>query len=806
MNGHALDVLQFPEALAVVAGHASSALGARAVRALEPSDSYAFVVDELLRVDQMSAFLFRAQDWHMPPIPDARAALRRLGVEGSVLDAAELRDTAILLRGSAATRRAILQHAEDYPLLAAVAERLVKLDDDERRIREAIDDGGEVRDNASHELARLRREIRGARSRIVERLEHYIATLPPRFQVQDASVSLRDGRYVIPVRREGRGEVGGLVHDESATGATLFVEPPVALELMNRLRELELAEAREVLRILRELTESLRPSHAMITDALDALVRIDSLFARARYALHVQGSRPEVSADTDALTLVNARHPLLLATTSGVVPFDLAMDPAGPTLSERSDDGAAQGASHGERTLLVSGPNTGGKTVLLKAIGLISTLAQAGVIPPVGPGTRLPLFRDIFADIGDEQSIEASLSTFSAHLKNLREIVEHADDRSLALIDEMGSGTDPAEGGALADAILRSLTRRGTLTIATTHLGQLKQIAAEEPGVVNASLQFDAAELRPTYRLLKGVPGRSYGLAIARRLGLPADLLEAAESALPESERDAGQLLAELEEKDRALATAVSEAAREARRATSLREELEKREESLRRREKEAERRSRQQARDLLLNAREEVETVIRELREAALSGAGAIEDAAREARRRVEQRARREAERTPREHVERGAGEDVREGSFVRITASGLQGVVVEVRDDRATVEVGGLRVQVPAAELTVADAPKPARERQQARGGWSAPDLDASGEVDLRGLRAEEVASRLNPALDAAIQAALPSLRVIHGKGTGALREVVTEIMRGDRRVKSFRAGGLGEGGTGVTVAELQ
>ncbi|HSJ31193.1 MAG TPA: endonuclease MutS2 [Longimicrobiales bacterium] len=806
MNGHALDVLQYPEALAVVAGHASSALGARAVRALEPSDSYAFVVDELLRVDQMSAFLFRAQDWHMPPIPDARAALRRLGVEGSVLDAAELRDTAILLRGSAATRRAILQHAEDYPLLAAVAERLVKLDDDERRIREAIDDGGEVRDNASHELARLRREVRGARSRIVERLEHYIATLPPRFQVQDASVSLRDGRYVIPVRREGRGEVGGLVHDESATGATLFVEPPVALELMNRLRELELAEAREVLRILRELTESLRPSHAMITDALDALIRIDSLFARARYALHVQGSRPEVSADTSALTLVNARHPLLLATTSGVVPFDLAMEPAEPTLSARSDDGAAQGAAQGERTLLVSGPNTGGKTVLLKAIGLISTLAQAGVIPPVGPGTRLPLFRDIFADIGDEQSIEASLSTFSAHLKNLREIVEHADDRSLALIDEMGSGTDPAEGGALADAILRSLTRRGTLTIATTHLGQLKQIAAEEPGVVNASLQFDAAELRPTYRLLKGVPGRSYGLAIARRLGLPADLLEAAESALPESERDAGQLLAELEEKDRALATAVSEAAREARRATSLREELEKREESLRRREKEAERRARQQARDLLLNAREEVETVIRELRDAALSGAGAIEDAAREARRRVEQRARREAERTPREQVERGAGDDVREGSFVRITASGLQGVVVELRDDRATVEVGGLRVQVPAAELTVAEAPKPVRERQQARGGWTAPDLDASSEVDLRGLRAEEVASRLNPALDAAVQAALPSLRVIHGKGTGALREVVTEIMRGDRRVKSFRPGGLGEGGTGVTVAELQ
>ncbi|HEX6308849.1 MAG TPA: endonuclease MutS2 [Longimicrobiales bacterium] len=787
MNRHALDVLQFSETLDVIAAQASSTLGAEAVRHLAPSDSRAFVTDELLRVDQMSAFLFRAQDWYMPPLPDARAALRRLTIEGSVLEPAELRDIATLLRGSAATRRAILQHAGDYPLLAAIAERLVKQDDAERRIGEAVDDGGEVRDTASRELARLRREIRGARGRIVERLESYVASLPARFQVPDASVSLRDGRYVIPVRREGRSEVGGLVHDESATGATLFVEPPVAIELMNRLRELEIAESREVLRILRELTDSLRPTGPAIADALDALISIDSLFARARYALHVQGSRPEIQTESDALVLVHARHPLLLATTASVVPFDLVMEP-------------------GERTLLVSGPNTGGKTVLLKAIGLIAALTQAGVIPPTGAGTKLPLFRDIFADIGDEQSIEASLSTFSAHLKNLREIVEHATVDSLVLVDEMGSGTDPAEGGALADAILRSLTRRGALTIATTHLGQLKRLAAEGAGVVNASLQFDAAELRPTYRLLKGVPGRSYGLAIARRLGLPPELLAAAESALPQAERDAGQLLAELEAKDRALSDAVAEAARSARHANVLREELEHREAALRQREKEAERRARQQARDLLLNAREDVEAVIRELRAAVQHGDAAIEEAAREARRRVEQRVRREAERTPRESAGQGRAEDVREGSHVRITASGLQGVVVELRDERATVEVGGLRIQVPVSGLAVTESPQPARQRPQTRGSWGAPDLEASTEIDLRGLRAEEVEGVLNPAIDAAVQAALPSLRIIHGKGTGALREVVTEIVRADRRVKSFRAGGTGEGGTGVTVAELQ
>lgn len=789
MNRHALEVLQLTEALALVAGHASSPLGAEAVRALRPSPDYAIVRDELLRVDQMSAFLFRAQDWQVPPLPDVRGALRRLGIGGSVMDGTELRDVAIVMRGSALSRRAVLQHADDYPLLAAVAEALLDEREDERRIRAAIDDGGEVRDSASRELGQLRREIRGARSRIVERLEKYIGTLPSRFQVNDASVTVRDGRYVIPIRREGRGEVGGLVHDESATGQTLFVEPPVAIELMNRLRELEIAEVREVQRILRELTESVRPLQEPLGYAFHALVELDSLFARARYALHVNGHRPEVEPQGRELVLVNARHPLLLAALEEVVPYDLTLEP-------------------GERIMLVSGPNTGGKTVLLKAVGLIAVLAQAGVIPPVAKGTRLPLFDDVFADIGDEQSIEASLSTFSAHLKNLRELMEGATPRSLALIDEMGSGTDPVEGGALADAILRQLNRRGTLTIATTHLGQLKAIAGDVDGVINASLQFDAVALQPTYRLQKGVPGRSYGLAIARRLGLPADLLEEAEAAMPRTEREAGQLLEELERKDRELAAALADASSERARTAKLAEEVREREESLRRREKEAERRARQQARDLLLNARAEVETAIRELRAAAEGGAAALDEAARGARRRVEERAKRESQRTPSTSTAgRSAGGEVQEGSHVRIEASGLKGVVVELRDDRATVEVGGLRMQVPVSGLVSTAAPEPARQQRQVRSsGWSAPDLDVSSEVDLRGIRADEVAGRLQPALDAAIQADLPSLRIIHGKGTGALREVVNELLKADGRVRTYRPGGMGEGGTGVTVAELR
>lgn len=814
MNAHALGVLQFPEALELVAKFAASPLGAEAVRALEPSDARVWVEAELRRVDQMAALLLATQEWVAPMVPDLRAPLRLLAVEGSVWDGTALRDAGELLRSARGTRRTLLRFQDDYPLLAEVAGRLLTasgveadasdtrrlLDAEEQAIRKAIDGSGEVRDDATPELARLRRDIRAARLRIVERLEQYMASLPERIRVADASVSVRDGRYVIPVRREGRGEVGGIVHDESASGNTLFVEPPVAIELMNRLRELELAEVREVQRILRELTQKLRPHREALQNTLDALIEIDSLYARARYALEYNGRRPEIlPRGVEDYVVVRGYHPLLLAGPDPVVPFDLTLDPE-------------------ERTLLVSGPNTGGKTVLLKAIGLISLMAQAGIIPPVGQGTRLPLFANVFADIGDEQSIEASLSTFSAHLKNLREIVEHADAESLALIDEIGSGTDPAEGGALAQAILVELTRRGTRTVATTHLGQLKLLAGAEPGVVNASLQFDSRELRPTYRLVKGIPGRSYGLAIARSLGFPADILERAEAYQPGSEREVAQLLVELEEKERRTAEALAEAEAARAELVALRRQVEQREHEVRKRERDAERRARQQARDLLLGAREEVEAAIRELREAVGAGemdAAAFEEAARAARRRVEQAARKQLERTPELAAEAstagvGPQREPEPGGRVRIVATGAVGTVVEIRDGRATVEAGGIRLQVPVKGL-VALEPEAPREPRPAGGaglavGWSAPEVEARPEVDLRGLRAEEAVGEVERAVDAAARADLTTLRIIHGKGTGALREVVAQTLRADPRVKSFRPGVPAEGGTGVTIAELE
>jgi len=790
MNEHALNVLGFRETLDLIAGQAAGPLGAADVRARRPATDVARITAELQRVEEMQLFL-RRSSWTAPAAPDLTQQLRTLAIEGSVWDASALLDGANLIGFAREARRAILEHGEQHSILAGLARDLVQLPREEERIRAAIDEGGEVRDTASRELAGIRREMRGARARIIEKLEQYMASLPPRFQVSDASVSIREGRFVVPVRREGRAEVGGIVHDESATGGTLFIEPPVAIELMNRLRELELAEAREVQRILRELTGLLRPHADALQASFATLIELDSLCARAKFASRYDAVRPEIlPAGTREYRVYVGYHPYLLATDSNVVPFDL-------TLAED------------ERTLLVSGPNTGGKTVLLKAIGLISALSQSGFIPPVAAGTRLPVFNDIFADIGDEQSIEASLSTFSAHLKNIREILDSADRTSLVLMDEVGSGTDPAEGAALAQAVLVELTGRGAMTVATTHLGALKQLATEGSGVVNASLQFDAVELRPTYRLQKGIPGRSYGLAIARRLGFPPDVLARAEDFLPRSERDAAQLLLELEEKDRAISAALQEAEEARATAIRLRQELDEREVQVRRREKDAERRARQQARDIILASREQVENTIRSLREqvAAAASSSALEQAAREARRNIEEFARRQLDRMPEEESEPAvAGGALAAGARVRIRATGAIGHVLEVRDGKVVVETGGLRMSVAANALEVLPETEAPRKPRVSAAKWTAPEFHAASEIDLRGLRAEEVASQLEPAVDAAILAALPSLRIIHGKGTGALREVVSEILRRDPRVRTFRAGGIGEGGTGVTVAEFE
>jgi DNA mismatch repair protein MutS2 len=790
VNAHALSVIEYPRVLALVAERASSALGAERVRGLQPVRDMPAIARELQRVMAMQRLADGEEAWRPEPIPDLRAELARLRVAGSVWSGAELLHGGLLMRSSRVTRETLggdRARTVVGATLAPLTSSLIDARQQETVLTRALDAEGEVRDEASPELRRIRREVRGTRADLVQLLERAMARLDQQHRVEDMSVTVRNGRLVIPVRREGRSALGGIVHDQSATGGTLFVEPPAAVEAGNRIRELEARESQEVQRILRELTDAIRPLQEGLTAALGALVELDALWARAIFARDFRCASVELVRPEDGFSIVTGRHPLLVAGGGAVVPFDLEMLPA-------------------ERTLLLSGPNTGGKTVLLKAVGLFSALVQSGIPAPVDDGSRIAVFDDIFADIGDEQSIQASLSTFSAHLRNLGEILARATGRSLALIDELGSGTDPAEGAALGGSILHELTSRGTLTVATTHLGALKLLATENASVINASLQFDEQALAPTYRLIKGIPGRSYGLGIARRLGLPHEVLARAEERLPRGERDVAALLATLELRERELGQLESDAAELRSELDHRQQELRRREETLRAERRELERASRQEARRYLLEARAEVEGIIRELRTA-----GALdEEGARDARRRVEDMARCQAdalagvEQSEESRVDPGVMPDTLEvGSSVALeTLGGREGTVLELREDAAVVAVGAVRMTVPRATLQARR--KRAPEVHVVLRG-DAPEPRVRPEVDIRGMRADEADLAVQQAIDDAVHADLRSLRIIHGKGTGALRARVDELLRADRRVRAHRLGAWNEGGAGVTVAEL-
>lgn len=780
----ALQDLEFAAVLDQVAGHATGPLGAERVRCRRPSTDLHEIRHQLALVDEAAGLIRTHQGITPEPVPDLARVLPKLAIEGSVLEIGEMRAVGRSVTASRLVVGELRRVARDAPGLAALEQPLPSRTI-ERRLEASFDADGYLLDGASPALARARKEVRAARERLIHRLE---ALLRASGGEADGEVTVRNGRYVIPVRRDSRQRPGGIVHDESASGGTLFVEPAEAIELGNALRAAEAEEEREVLRVLRELTEMIRPEREVIAAAHAMCVRVDEIVACGRYAVAVEGSVPAIS-ESGELVIRFGRHPLLIG--AGVVPFDLELNP-------------------GERTVLISGPNTGGKTVLLKAVGLISALAQSGIIPPVGPGTRLPVFESFFADIGDRQSIAASLSTFSAHVQRLRRILQEADARSLVLLDEVGSGTDPLEGAALAGAALVSLTERGAVTLASTHLGTLKQLAASGEGLVNASLEFDAATLSPTYRFQKGVPGRSYGLAIARRLGIPETVLEAATARVPDSERHIDAVLAELEKRERELRE--REASHDARasglealaaRLTAEAEAQAAREAELARREREVERSGRREARRYLLEARRRVEQAITTVQQAV-----AVEAASRDARRMVEQGIQEESAAL--EEVERPApsaapGTPIRPGDRVRV-GQGSTGEVIEIRPDgRLVVMVGAIRMVVDAASV----GPAPAGERRSRPAAPAVPvepPTDAAPtEVDLRGMTGDEAEAATLAAIDAAVLADRPSLRIIHGMGTGVVRERVRRVASGDRRVARFGFAPANQGGTGVTIVEF-
>jgi DNA mismatch repair protein MutS2 len=795
MNAHALGVLEFDKVVRMLVDRTTFEPAAEAAALLAPGTDPATIRERLGLTTEVRALLDEGGALSLGRASDVREAAARSAREGAVLSPSDLTAVAQTLSAVAEVRRSLEARREACPRLWRIA--VAGLCPDDRlagQIHRAIDpETLEVRDDASRELARIRRAVAAARARLDEKIASILEGAASDEAVQESAVHIRNGRLVLPVKRGARAKIRGIVHDQSASGSTLFVEPMATVPLNNELAELAAAERDEIERILRALTAEVGARADDLARSVRALAEIDLARACAALSRDLDGTEPAVG-DSCAVRLRSARHPVLTALAAGegraVVPLDIELE---------------SGAS----TVVVSGPNAGGKTVALKTVGLLTLMAQSGLHVPAAPGTEIGVFRDVFADIGDEQSIERSLSSFSSHLRVVREILEQAADDTLVLLDELGAGTDPDEGAALAIAILEDLTSRGAPTLATTHLGSVKTHVHDRSGMRNASMSFDADTLAPTFRLVVGVPGASHGLAIAEARGLPERVTARARSLRDEGAARIDGLLADLAERERLLSEALDRARLDEERARVFAADYEERLAAV----KDERRRIRQEALDeakgILDGARSLVEETVRELK---------AKDAAREvikaAREKVEARraevARAAEQGRTKDRPDAGRRPDaLARGMRVRIASLGREGELLSLPDGR-----GKVRVRVRSAEVAVdADDLReaPGREAGDARRAVTAqPSSDADGpaatELMLLGMTTDEIEDHIDRFVGAALMQGFQVVRIVHGKGTGALRARTHEILRKHPSVKSFRLGRWGEGDTGVTIAELE
>ncbi len=725
-------------------------------------------------------------------VKDVSRALNRAD-HGGVLNTRELLDVADLLTAS----RRVAEYDRDRQGEKTVLDHLFSalhtnkfLED---KIRGAILDEETIADSASPELADIRRKMRLAASKGRQILQRIISSPSYAKVLQEALITQRDGRFVVPVKAECKGSIPGLVHDISSSGATLFVEPMGVVQANNELKELQAREEKEIDRILRILSGECAAQMMNILYDYDILVHLDVIFARGQLSYRMNAAKP-ILARRGGIVLRRARHPLL--DQAKAVPISLEL-----------------GNSYD--TLVITGPNTGGKTVTLKTIGLLTLMAQCGLQIPADDGCRLRVFDRVLADVGDEQSIEQSLSTFSAHMSNTVEILRQADENSLLLFDELGAGTDPVEGAALAIAIIQNGRSKGSLIAATTHYAEMKTFAMTTAGVENASCEFDVATLRPTYRLLIGIPGKSNAFAISRRLGLDEEAIAAAKAQMDSESIRFEDVLTQLEEKRQRLEKAQAEADRlwqqsqeDARKARTFREQMEKAKENARSK-------GENEARRIVRQAQQQVDEIFAELDELRRkmqqqADFQAINDAKVSARKHMNaaQEALHLREDTPEPET---PSRPIAAGDRVELPGVRTAATVVQVNGDGSLVlQAGKMKMTAKPGQVRLIEGQPQVKKQAAAPKTGPAPSLHlerrASSELDIRGYETLEAESVVENYLDAAVMAKLETVTIIHGKGTGALRKAVHEILRRSKAVKSFRLGRYGEGEAGVTVVELK
>ncbi len=787
MDHKTLEHLEFRKIQEMLAREAETPLGRG--RALEAAPGTVAQAGEMQKLGkEIMDVLTRTSSPSLSGVTDVRPKVNSAS-QGVVLSGEDLARVLSVLLGFESARKWLEEVSGPYRELPRVRDSLPRLPALRSRLYEIVDEAGTVKDSASPKLATIRRQYRDYQERIRKRAEEITRRKDIAQYLQEPIVTLRNGRYVLPVRQENVFKVPGLVHDQSASGQTLFVEPQELLEMANNLRRLELMERDEIERILAEASAMVGEYASLIEGGVDALSDFDLGLAKARLAFRWRGSFPKLSEE-HVLRLSRAWHPLL---RGNPVPMDISLEEGGV------------------RTVVITGPNMGGKTVALKTCGLLSAMALSGFPCPCREETVVGQITDVLCDIGDEQSIEESLSTFSAHISNVVRILREAGPGKLILIDELGAGTDPQEGAALALAILKKLNSSGALSVITSHFSELKVAAQQNPGMENASVEWDAANLVPTYRLVVGRPGRSNAFLVAKRLGLDEDVLVDARSNMHEELLHLEDIIQEMEEASQRSREAAELAEREKRAAEALRRELEEKAAQAESTRKEILNEAKREASGIITRARVELEKAIKEFRDVDRKDRAAYSDSVSRMRESI-RTVRDEVQ--PEEELDEGlplAADQAIPGRTVGVSGFQGHGTVLEAPDSSGMVmvRVGALTLRTQLRELRALRQPsdRNAKEKPQIETGISLEKAkEVSYELDLRGMTSDEALDAVDKYLDDAVLASFPQVRIIHGKGTGALRKAVTDYLRKDPRVVDFRLGETGEGGSGVTVAKLK
>ena len=804
MDTKTLHVLEYPKILERLVGFCDFSASMELARQLEPTDSYDLAIARLEETREARKLFSTNDNIGVGGAHDIRPPVD-LAARGGVLDPQQLLDIKSTLISCRELKKSLARRTDEFPRLAGIAAGLPESYGLVDAISRVLSDRGEVLDSASPKLGTLRREIKIAHDRLMSRLQRYLAEAANK--LQEPIITQRDGRYVIPLRAEFKGQIRAVVHDQSSSGATLFVEPLPIVELNNAMRELQLQERDEERRILYELSAQIADHRDELVYGLENLAMLDLIFAKAKYADELKASEPVLSQrskvkgqkpddsrpsafEAPRINLSQARHPLLDPNT--VVPIDVDPRP-------------------GTRAIIITGPNTGGKTVSLKTVGLLALMAQSGLHIPAGSGSELPFFHAVYADIGDEQSIEQSLSTFSGHITNIIRILKQIDERSLVIFDELGAGTDPQEGAALARAILKFLLESGCTTLVATHYPELKTFAHSTEGVVNASLEFDIKTLRPTYHLTIGLPGRSNALLIAQRLGLSQQIIDSAKAEINPEDLRADKLLDDIRKERNRTARERQKLEKARDRLEAQTKELEKRLEKIEDERREVLAKARAEGELEVAVLRRNIDSLKSQLKKARqpLEAIKSIEDKIDE----IEEKVQAPVERKP-DPSSISNLQSLRLGERVTVSTLNAEGVVTALGESDAEVQVGSLRVRARLVDLIRKGQEEESTEKKEEKkqvavegsGRAALSNTKSPGlELNLRGKLVEDGLEELDRYLERAFSAGLLFVRIVHGKGTGRMREAVRSALKDSPYVASFEEPKDNEGGAGVTVAKI-